>query len=147
MRAAAHLPANARRQRAQTGQFGERDSKVDVGSAIGQPVDFEWTRPGRRHGARIIGSDPFQVKVGFGAKPLFSRVQPPLILASTSAYRRELLARLLLPFEALPPGVAERRVNGESAADRALRLALAKAQTIASAPARTIDARAVSMRP
>jgi septum formation protein len=64
---------------------------------------------------------------------LFSRVQPPLILASTSAYRRELLARLRLPFEALPPGVAEDRINGESAADRALRLAHAKAQAIASA--------------
>jgi septum formation protein len=133
MRTPAHLAANARGQRAQAGQFGERDSKVDVGSAIGQPVDFEWTRPGRRHGARIIGSDPFQVKVGFGAKPLFSRVQPPLILASTSAYRRELLLRLRLPFEALPPRVAEGRVNGESPADRALRLAYEKAQAIASA--------------
>jgi predicted house-cleaning NTP pyrophosphatase (Maf/HAM1 superfamily) len=32
---------------------------------------------------------------------------PPLILASTSRYRRELLARLRLPFECAAPGVDE----------------------------------------
>jgi septum formation protein len=62
---------------------------------------------------------------------LFSRVQPPLILASTSPYRRELLARLRVPFETLPPGVAEDHLGGESHADRALRLAHEKAQAIA----------------
>jgi septum formation protein len=62
---------------------------------------------------------------------LFSRVQPPLILASTSPYRRELLARLRLPFEALAPGVAEVHLHGESHVDRALRLAHEKAQAIA----------------
>ena len=51
---------------------------------------------------------------------MFSRVQPPLILASTSPYRRELLARLRVPFETLPPGVAEDALGGESHADRAL---------------------------
>jgi septum formation protein len=60
-------------------------------------------------------------------------ILPPLILASTSPYRRELLARLRLAFEAMPPGVAEEGVDGESPADRALRLALAKAQAIAAA--------------
>ena len=54
-----------------------------------------------------------------------------LILASTSAYRRELLARLGLPFEALAPGVHEAHVPGESPADRALRLALEKADAVA----------------
>ncbi len=58
-------------------------------------------------------------------------ILPPLILASTSPYRRELLARLRLPFEALPPGVAEAHLDGESPADRALRLAHEKAQAIA----------------
>jgi septum formation protein len=62
---------------------------------------------------------------------LFSRVQPPLILASTSTYRRELLARLRVPFETLPPGVAEDHRDGESHADRALRLAHEKAQALA----------------
>ena len=58
-------------------------------------------------------------------------ILPPLILASTSPYRRELLARLRLGFEALPPGVPEERIDGESPADQALRLALAKAQAVA----------------
>jgi septum formation protein len=56
---------------------------------------------------------------------------PALILASLSAYRRELLTRLDLPFEVVPPGVSEAHVAGESPADRALRLALMKAQAVA----------------
>jgi septum formation protein len=60
-------------------------------------------------------------------------ILPPLILASTSPYRRELLARLRLAFEPMLPGVPEEGVEGESPADRALRLALAKAQVIAGA--------------
>jgi len=55
----------------------------------------------------------------------------PLILASTSPYRRELLTRLGVPFEAHPPGVPEELIAGESATDRALRLAHAKAQAVA----------------
>jgi septum formation protein len=61
-----------------------------------------------------------------------------LILASTSAYRRELLARLGLPFEVLAPGVNEAHVTGESPADRALRLALAKAEAVARLHPRAI---------
>ena len=56
-----------------------------------------------------------------------------LILASTSVYRRELLARLGLPFEALPPGVSEAYIANESPADRALRLALEKAGAVSRA--------------
>jgi septum formation protein len=56
-----------------------------------------------------------------------------LILASTSVYRRELLARLGLPFEAVPPAVSEAHLAGESPADRALRLALEKAGAVARA--------------
>jgi septum formation protein len=56
-----------------------------------------------------------------------------LILASTSVYRRELLARFRLPFEALPPGVPETHLAGELPADRALRLALEKASAVARA--------------
>jgi septum formation protein len=48
---------------------------------------------------------------------------PPLILASTSPYRRELLGRLRLPFETLSPGVDEAPRPGEAAADLVLRLA------------------------
>jgi septum formation protein len=55
----------------------------------------------------------------------------PLILASTSRYRRELLARLGAEFTAVAPGVAEDHRTSESPADRALRLATAKAQAVA----------------
>ena len=56
---------------------------------------------------------------------------PALILASTSPYRRELLARLGLPFEALAPAVDETPLPGEAPRDLALRLARAKAQDVA----------------
>jgi septum formation protein len=55
----------------------------------------------------------------------------PLILASTSAYRRELLARLGLAFEICAPGVDETALPHERPADLAMRLALAKAQAVA----------------
>jgi septum formation protein len=57
---------------------------------------------------------------------------PPLILGSTSRYRRELLARLRLPFDVASPEVDETPLDGESPADLALRLALAKARAVAN---------------
>lgn len=57
---------------------------------------------------------------------------PPLILASTSRYRRELLTRLRLPFEAVAPEVDERAHPGEAPAALAERLALAKARAVAA---------------
>ena len=58
---------------------------------------------------------------------------PPrkLILGSTSAYRRELLARLQVPFEVRAPGVDETPLANEAPVDLAMRLALAKAQAVA----------------
>jgi septum formation protein len=56
---------------------------------------------------------------------------PRLILASGSAYRSELLTRLRLPFEALAPDIDESALPGELPGATALRLARAKAQTIA----------------
>lgn len=56
---------------------------------------------------------------------------PKLILASTSRYRRELLARLGLPFETRSPDVPETALAGEAPAAMAARLALAKARSIA----------------
>jgi septum formation protein len=58
---------------------------------------------------------------------------PRLILASSSAYRRELLGRLLLPFEAIAPHVDETPLPGEAPEATALRLARDKAQAIARA--------------
>ena len=55
---------------------------------------------------------------------------PPIILASTSRYLRELLARLQLPFTTRSPDVVEDALEGERPADMAARLALAKARSI-----------------
>jgi septum formation protein len=53
-----------------------------------------------------------------------------LVLASTSPYRRELLARLGLPFEVASPGVDETALPGESPRDTALRLSVLKARAV-----------------
>jgi len=62
-----------------------------------------------------------------------SSAPPRLILASSSAYRRELLSRLQLPFEAIAPHIDETPFPGEAPQDTALRLARAKAEAIARA--------------
>jgi septum formation protein len=54
-----------------------------------------------------------------------------LILASTSKYRRELLARLGLPFECVAPNIDEAQRAGESPLANCRRLALEKAQHVA----------------
>lgn len=55
----------------------------------------------------------------------------PLILASTSRYRRELLQRLPLSFTVARPEVDESALPGEAPRDLAIRLAHAKAQAVA----------------
>ena len=57
---------------------------------------------------------------------------PELILASTSRYRRSLLERLGVVFTAVPPETPEDALAGELPPDRALRLAIAKAQAVAT---------------
>jgi septum formation protein len=57
---------------------------------------------------------------------------PRLILGSTSPYRRELLARLRLPFDVVAPMVDETPRPGETPAALAQRLALAKARAVAA---------------
>lgn len=54
-----------------------------------------------------------------------------LVLGSTSVYRRELLARLRLPFIVAAPDVDETPLPGEAPAALARRLALAKASAVA----------------
>jgi septum formation protein len=56
-----------------------------------------------------------------------------LILASGSTYRRELLSRLLLPFESIAPDIDESALPDESPEQTALRLAEQKAVAIARA--------------
>ena len=58
-------------------------------------------------------------------------LQRPLVLGSTSRYRRELLLRLNLPFDVAAPDVDETPAPGEAPRALALRLALAKARAVA----------------
>ena len=53
-----------------------------------------------------------------------------LVLASTSQYRRELLARLRVPFATVAPDVDESPADGEDPRALALRLARAKASAV-----------------
>ncbi len=55
----------------------------------------------------------------------------PVILGSTSRYRKELLSRLRIPFEVAAPEVDETPFKDEASAALALRLALAKAKAVA----------------
>ncbi|MFT3718005.1 Maf family nucleotide pyrophosphatase [Pseudorhodoferax sp.] len=57
---------------------------------------------------------------------------PRLILGSTSRYRRELLARLRIPFDVVAPEVDETPLPGEAPDALARRLALAKAHAVAA---------------
>ena len=56
----------------------------------------------------------------------------PLLLASSSAYRRELLSRLRLPFTCSSPDIDESHRPGESATALVKRLAEEKARALAS---------------
>ncbi len=54
----------------------------------------------------------------------------PIILASTSPFRRELLERLSLPFETAAPDVDESRLENETAEELVRRLSESKARAI-----------------
>jgi len=60
-------------------------------------------------------------------------MHPPVILASTSRYRAQLLERLAIPFEQIAPHCDETPLPDESALALVERLAQAKAASIASA--------------
>jgi septum formation protein len=62
----------------------------------------------------------------------FSATHRPLVLGSTSPYRRELLSRLRLPFQTAVPEVDETPEPGELPLALARRLALAKARAVAA---------------
>jgi septum formation protein len=57
--------------------------------------------------------------------------QRPVILGSTSTYRRELMKRLRIPFDVQAPDVDESAHSDESPLQLAQRLALAKAHAVA----------------
>ena len=56
-----------------------------------------------------------------------------IVLASTSRYRAELLARLRLPFDIAAPDANESPLPNEKPAQTALRLSLAKARSVCAA--------------
>lgn len=60
------------------------------------------------------------------------RLPRPLILGSTSRYRRELLERMQLPFTTVSPEVDETPLGGETPYTLSLRLAEAKARAVAA---------------
>lgn len=62
-----------------------------------------------------------------------SATNRPLVLGSTSRYRRELLERLHIPFKVAAPDVDETPQPGERPQALAERLALAKARAVAAA--------------
>ena len=57
---------------------------------------------------------------------------PKLVLASSSPYRRELLDKLMVPYNCHSPDIDEARLADESPKQLVLRLALAKAKTVAN---------------
>ena len=61
-----------------------------------------------------------------------SAIRPPLILGSSSPYRRELLARLRMPFDVAVPDIDETPLAGEAPVVTALRLSRSKAEAIAA---------------
>lgn len=62
----------------------------------------------------------------------FNQSTPPIILASTSITRRQLLARLNVPFDVISPEIDETPIEGESAQTLASRLAEQKASVVSS---------------
>jgi septum formation protein len=58
--------------------------------------------------------------------------RPPLVLASTSIYRSELLGRLQIPFQTAAPRVDEMPLSGESAEQTSWRLSREKALAVAT---------------
>lgn len=57
--------------------------------------------------------------------------EKPLLLASSSPYRKELMERLQLPFSSTSPDIDETPRAGEAAEDLAVRLATSKARALA----------------
>ena len=57
----------------------------------------------------------------------------PLVLASTSIYRSQLLSTLQIPFQTAAPDVDETPLSGESADQTSWRLSRKKAQVVAQA--------------
>ncbi len=66
------------------------------------------------------------------SSPLLPATNRPVVLGSTSVYRRELMSRLRIPFDVAAPAVDETPQAGETPQALAGRLALAKARAVAA---------------
>lgn len=78
--------------------------------------------------------EPRPFFIAFLRTPIYmsSDARPTLILGSSSPYRRELLARLQIPFEVATPDIDETPLPGERPDATALRLSRLKAEAIAA---------------
>ena len=91
-----------------------RDRLQPLLQSLSQAQQRSGQRHARTHPARAGAHEPHAV-----------------VLGSTSRYRAELLRRMLDDFNQAAPGTDEAALPGESPADRALRLAMAKASAVA----------------
>src|SRR5690606_2242713 len=87
------------------------------------------SRSRRRGPGRLRGS----VRLSFspGIQRMQNLAGPPVVLASSSPYRRALLGRVLDRFECVAPDVDETPQPGEAPAGLARRLARGKAEAVA----------------
>src|SRR5690606_21576281 len=117
-------------------------ARGDAGHAAPAAVAAAARRPrhGRatRCGPRLDRRRAHPHRTGAGAdrtRPRAVRLMdaPALVLASTSRYRRELLARLRLAFDCAGPDIDETPGADEAPAALAMRLARAKAGAVAAA--------------
>ena len=80
----------------------------------------------------VLVAPPFEpISNPLSPMSLPSAAPRPLVLGSTSRYRRDLLGRLAVPFDVAAPDVDETPLPGETPLALAIRLALAKAQAVA----------------
>ena len=86
---------------------------------------------GCAHTARIIYFLPLSVKNHLKQTLKTQKAAQQLVLGSSSIYRRELLQRLQIPFKVFNPEIDETPLADEMPEVTALRLAAAKARTVA----------------
>ena len=82
--------------------------------------------------ARISEHRPNTGDRAYNIPPMTSSLPLRLVLASSSAYRKELLSRLHLPFDVAVPDIDESPLPGETPSATALRLAREKAAAVAT---------------
>src|SRR5262249_28592831 len=103
-------------------------SRASEGVSEHPPIPPRRPRPRAEHRPLVSGQPRAYRHPG---EPIVPR-QPRLVLASASPRRRELLARLGVPFDVVPSPVEESLASDEPASVLALALARAKARDVAT---------------